>query len=52
MRGEQRPYGVLGVFVVILGAGLILDADLAWLGGALIVAGAASLLAQGLQPPS
>jgi hypothetical protein len=44
MDGRRRPYGVLGVFLVLLGAGLVLDADRTWTGGALIVAGAIGLL--------
>jgi hypothetical protein len=43
---RRRPYGVLGVFVVILGAGLVLDADRWILGYGLITAGVACLVAE------
>jgi hypothetical protein len=46
MEEPQRPYGVLGVFLVLLGAGLILDADWTWRGAAVMAAGAACLLAE------
>lgn len=45
MHREQRPFGVIGVFLVLLGAGVILDGDRMWSGYTLIIAGAASLLA-------
>jgi hypothetical protein len=44
MDGRRRPYGVLGVFLVLLGAGLVLDGDRFWTGGALMLAGAVGLL--------
>src|SRR2546428_815500 len=44
MGGPRRPFGVLGVFLVLLGAGLILDADRLWLGTGLTLVGAACLL--------
>ena len=46
MGEPRRPYGVLGVFLVLLGAGLILDADWTWWGSALMAAGAACLVAE------
>ena len=38
------PHGVLGVFFVLLGAGLVFDADWNWRGGALMALGAFCLL--------
>jgi len=43
MERRRRPFGVLGVFLVLLGAGLVLDADRTWAGGGLMLAGAACL---------
>ena len=37
---DGSPFGVLGVFLVMLGAGVVLDADWSWRGGALIALGA------------
>jgi len=39
----REPAEVLGFFLVLLGVGLILDADCYWGGGALIVVGGAFL---------
>ncbi len=36
---RRLPFGVLGVFLVLLGAGVVLDADWVWRGGALMIAG-------------
>ena len=44
MAGRRRPYGVLGVFLVLLGAGLVLDADRTWTGGILMLAGGIGLI--------
>jgi hypothetical protein len=41
---RRTPFGVVGVFLVLLGAGVILDANWTWRGGLLIVAGAALLV--------
>ena len=46
---RRRPYGVIGVFVVILGAGLVLDADRTLLGYGLITVGAVCLIAESRQ---
>jgi len=44
------PYGVLGVFLVLLGAGLMLDGDWMIRGGAVVLAGAALLALERRQP--
>lgn len=36
---DGSPFGPLGVFLAMLGAGLVLDADWWWPGGALMAAG-------------
>lgn len=36
---QASPFGVLGVFLVLLGAGLVLDADWTWRGGSLMAGG-------------
>ena len=41
---RRPPFGVLGVFLALLGAGLVLDADWTWRGGTLMVVGAALLV--------
>jgi hypothetical protein len=38
------PHGVLGVFFVLLGAGLIFDADWNWRGGTVIALGVLCLV--------
>ena len=40
MGGRGRPFGVFGVFLLLLGAGLVLDADRTWAGAGLMLAGA------------
>jgi len=42
----RRPYGLIGVFLVMLGAGVILDADRTGWGSGLIAAGVACLVAE------
>jgi hypothetical protein len=44
------PYGVLGVFLVLLGAGMMLDGDWTLRGGALVLGGAALLALERRQP--
>lgn len=39
------PHAVLGVFFVLLGAGLVFDADWQWRGGGVMAVGAACLVA-------
>jgi len=46
---SRLPYGVLGVFLVLLGAGTMLDADWMMRGGALVLGGAALLALEGRQ---
>jgi hypothetical protein len=41
------PHGVLGVFFVLLGAGLVFDADWSWRGGAVMAVGVACLVSAG-----
>jgi hypothetical protein len=45
MGRDQGPYGVMGVFLTLLGAGVILDGDWWWPGSTLIVVGVACLVA-------
>jgi len=40
---SSSAHGVLGLFLVVLGAGLILDIDASWWGGILMVVGAIGL---------
>jgi len=40
---SRAPYGVLGVFLVLLGAGVMLDGDWMVRGGLLVLGGAALL---------
>jgi membrane-bound ClpP family serine protease len=42
----RRPYGVVGVFLLLLGVGVILDADRTVWGSGLVLAGAACLIAE------
>lgn len=42
----RRPYGVIGAFLVMLGAGVIFDADRTYSGSGLILAGVACLIAE------
>lgn len=51
MPSQRQPFGVIGVFLLLLGAGLVLDADRTWSGSVLIVAGAACLAAEWRQQP-
>jgi hypothetical protein len=44
------PFGVLGVFLVLLGAGVVLDADWMWRGGTLMVVGAGLLALEARRP--
>jgi hypothetical protein len=46
---KRRPYGALGVFLVVLGAGVILDADLTGAGWLAILVGVACLVAESRQ---
>jgi len=46
---SRLPYGVLGVFLVLLGAGTMLDADWLIRGGALVLCGAALMVLEGRQ---
>jgi hypothetical protein len=39
MRRGSSPHGVLGVFFVLLGAGLVFDADWNWRGGGVMALG-------------
>ncbi len=48
---KGSPHGVLGVFFVLLGAGLVFDADWQWRGGSLMALGAACLVAAARQEP-
>ena len=43
---RRQPFGVIGVYLVLLGAGLILDADWWWRGMGLVLIGAAGLVAE------
>lgn len=47
---SRLPYGVLGVFLVLLGAGTMLDADWMIRGGALVIGGATLLVLERRQP--
>jgi hypothetical protein len=47
---RRRPYGVLGVYVVLLGAGVVLDADRWGWGVALGLIGVACLIAAWREP--
>ena len=47
---RPRPYGVLGVYVLLLGAGFVLDADRWWCGIALGLIGGACLVAAWREP--
>ena len=47
---SRLPYGVLGVFLVLLGAGKILDGDWRIRGGILVIGGAAMLALEWRQP--
>jgi hypothetical protein len=47
---KRRPYGVLGVFVVLLGAGLVLDGDRLYAGPLLMAVGGLCLFAEWRQP--
>ncbi len=42
----RRPYGVIGVFLVLLGAGVILDDQRTGWGSGVIIAGTACLVAE------
>ena len=46
------PFGVFGVFLILLGVGLILDADWMWSGSMLIASGAWCLALQARRPTS
>ena len=48
--GSRLPYGVLGVFLVLLGAGVMLDGDWILRGGLLVLGGAALLTLEWRQP--
>ncbi|HUK63424.1 MAG TPA: hypothetical protein VLV15_08825 [Dongiaceae bacterium] len=45
------PHAVLGVFFVMLGAGLIFDADWHWRGGGIMALGAACMVAAARREP-
>lgn len=47
---SRLPYGVLGVFLVLLGAGTMLDGDWRIRGGILVIGGAAMLALERRQP--
>ena len=47
---RKPPFGVLGVFLVLLGAGVVLDADWVWRGGVLMVIGAMLLVVETRRP--
>lgn len=47
---RRHPFGVIGVFALLLGAGLILDADRTIVGTLLMLGGAALLALEWRQP--
>jgi hypothetical protein len=47
---RRFPFGVIGVFVLLLGAGVILDGDRTVAGTVMIVTGAALMVLESRQP--
>jgi hypothetical protein len=45
MRGRREALGMVGTFLVMLGAGAILDGDLSWVGTLAMVVGVSCLVA-------
>ena len=48
---QGSPHGVLGVFFLLLGAGIVFDADWQWRGGGMMAVGVACLVAAARRQP-
>jgi hypothetical protein len=50
MHGQGSAFGVVGVFLTLLGAGVILDADWIGIGSVVMAAGVACLTTEARRP--
>jgi hypothetical protein len=46
MPSQAPPFGIIGAFLVLLGAGFVIDADRTWSGTALMLAGGLCMATQ------